>query len=167
MKRIPGRKLGRKVKQNVIVKSFPGAKLDCIYHYAIPTVKSNPDSIIMHCGTSNLKMDESPEAITEKTIEVAKRVKSTTNEVEISSIIPHRDKLADKGSKVNGIVENFCKEDETIKFMRQKSLDSKKHIGKNGIHFNNFGITQIAKNFSEFLNNGYFIFGGKKLYRYK
>ena len=118
MKRIPGRKLGRKVKQNVIVKSFPGAKLDCIYHYAIPTVKSNPDSIIMHCGTSNLKMDESPEAITEKTIKVAKRVKSTTNEVVISSIIPHRDKLADKGSKVNGIVENFCKEDETIKFMR-------------------------------------------------
>ena len=43
--------------------------------------------------------------------------------------------------------------------MRQKSLDSKKHIGKDGIHFNNFGINQIAKKFSEFLNNGYFIFG--------
>ena len=63
VKRIPGQKLGRKVKQNVIVKSFLGAKLDCIYHYAIPTVKSNPDRINMHCGASNLKMDESPEAI--------------------------------------------------------------------------------------------------------
>ena len=96
-------------------------------HYAISIVKSNPDRIIIHCGTNNLKIDESPEAIAEKTIELAKSVKSTTNEVVISSIIPCRDKLTDKGSKVNGIVEHFCKEDETIKFMRQESLDSKKH----------------------------------------
>ena len=71
-------------------------------------------------------MDESREAIDEKTTELAKSVKSTTNVVLISSIIPHRDKLVDRGSKVNCIVENFRKEDETIKFMRQKSLDSKK-----------------------------------------
>ena len=122
-------------------------------HYAIATVKSNPDRIIIHCGTNNLKMDDSPEAIAEKTIELAKSVKSTTNEVVISSIIPRRYKLA-KGSKVNGIVENFCKEDETIKFMRQKSLDSKKHIRKHGIQLNNFGVTQIVKIFIEFLNNG-------------
>ena len=107
-------------KQNIIVKTFPGAELDCIYHYAIPTVKSNPDRIIMHCGTSNLKMDESPEAIAEKTIEVAKSVKSTTNEVVISSIIPRRDKLADKGSKVNGIVSKI-----SVKKMRQSNLCGK------------------------------------------
>ena len=105
-------------------------------HYAIPTVKSNLERIIIHCGTNNLKMDGSPEAIAEKTIELAKSVRSTTNEVVISNIIPRRDKLADKGSKVNNIVENFCKEDETIKFMRQKSLNSKKHIGKDGICLN-------------------------------
>ena len=109
VKRIQGRKLGRKVKQNVIVKSFPGAKLYCMSHYAIPTVKSNPDHIIIHCETNNLKMNESPEAIAEETTELAKSVKSTSNEVVTSSIIPRRDKLADKGSKVNGIVENFCK----------------------------------------------------------
>ena len=99
-------------------------------------------------------MDESPEAIAEKTIDLAKSVKSTTNEVVISSIIPCRDKLADKGSKVNDLIENFCKKDETIKFMRQNSLDSKKHIGKDSIHLNNFGIPQIVKNFIEFSNNG-------------
>ena len=59
VKRIQGRKLERKVKQNVIVKSFPGAKLDCMSHYTIATFKSNPDRIIIHCGTNNLKMDES------------------------------------------------------------------------------------------------------------
>ena len=71
--------------------------------------------------------------------------------VVISSIIPRRE-LADKGSKVNDIVEKFCKEDEAIKFLRKKSLDSKKHIliGKDGIHLNNFGITQLVKKFIEF-----------------
>ena len=66
LKRKQGRNLGRKVKQNVIVKSFPGAKLDCMSHYAMPTVKSNPDRIILHYRTNNLKMDESLEAIAEK-----------------------------------------------------------------------------------------------------
>ena len=138
-------------KQNIIVKSFPGAELDCIYHYAIPTVKSNPDRIIMHCGTSNLKMDESPEAIAEKTMEVAKSVKSTTNEVVISSIIPRRDKLADKGSKVNGIVSKI-----SVKKMRQSNL-----CGKNLLIQRNIlermaytsiilALTKLQKNFLNF-----------------
>ena len=48
VKRIQGRKLKRKVKQNVIVRLFPMPKLDCMSHYGIPAVKSNPDRIIMH-----------------------------------------------------------------------------------------------------------------------
>ena len=59
-------KVREKVKQNVIVRSFPRAKLDSMSHYAIPTIKSNPDRIIIHCGTNKLKMDESPEAIAER-----------------------------------------------------------------------------------------------------
>ena len=86
--RIQGRKLGRKVKENVIVKS--GAKLDCMSHYTIPTFKSNPDRIIIHCGTNNLKINETPETIAEKTIELAKSVKSTTNVVVIEHRPPQR-----------------------------------------------------------------------------
>ena len=46
---------------------------------------------------------------------------------------------------MNNIVESFSKEDETIKFMRQKYLASKKRNGKDGMHLNNFGITKIVK----------------------
>ena len=122
-------------------------------HYAIPTVKSNTDRAIIHCETNNLRMDESPEAITEKNIELAKSIKSTTNEVVILSIISGRDKLATKRSRVNNIAENFCKEDEPIKFVWQKSLDARKHIGKDDIPLNSFGITQIVKDFIKFLSN--------------
>ena len=61
--------------------------------------------------TNKLKMDQVPGEIAEKTIEPAKSVKSTTNEVVISIVILRNDKLADKGSKVNSIAENFCKEE--------------------------------------------------------
>ena len=86
-------------------------------NYAIPTVNSNSDRIIIHCGTNNLHMVEPPEAIAEKTIELAKSITSTANEVMISSIIARSDKLDDKGSKMNSIVENFRKKDETIEFL--------------------------------------------------
>ena len=150
VKRIQKQKLGRKFKQNVIMRSFPGAKLDCMSNHAISTVKSNPDRIMTHCGTNDLNMDERPEAIAEKTIKLAKSVKLPKTEVILSIIIPCKEKLADKESKVNKIVENFCKEDETIKFMRQKSLDVRKRIGKDGMYLNHFTITEIVKNFTEF-----------------
>ena len=49
VKRIQKRKLWRKVKQNVIVRSFVWANLDCMSHYAIPAVKNNLSFIIIHC----------------------------------------------------------------------------------------------------------------------
>ena len=79
-------------------------------YYAILTVKSNRDHIIIYCGTNNLKTDDYPEVISEKTFELAKSIKSTTNEAAILSIISHRDELADKGCKVNNNVKHFCKE---------------------------------------------------------
>ena len=63
--------------------------------------------------------DKSPEFFAKKIIELVKSATSTANEVIISSIIQRRDKLAD-------IVENFGKEGETIKFMRQKSVEQEK-----------------------------------------
>ena len=104
----------------------------------------------MHCGKNNLKMDESPEEIAEKTIELAKSFKSTTNKVVILSITHCRDKVTDKGYKVNNIVEIFTKENVSFKFMQKKYLDARKPIGKDDIHLYNFGITQIEKKISNF-----------------
>ena len=66
-------------------------------------------------------MSESLEAIAEKATKLAKSPKSTTNKVIISNVIPHIDELADKVFKVNNTVQNFCKEDDTIKFMNKFS----------------------------------------------
>ena len=95
-------------------------------------------------------MDESLEVVAEKIIELARSVKSTTNKLVILNIITCRYNLPNKGPKANNIVGNFCKEDDTIKFTWKKSLDSRKHVGKDDIHLNNFGITQTLKILSNF-----------------
>ena len=57
---------------------------------------------------------------------------------------------------MNNIVKNFSKEDEKIKFIRQKSLDARKHDKKDDMHLINIDIKPIVKN-TDFLNNGLYL----------
>ena len=41
-------------KENVFVRSFPGANTDAMNSYVCPTMKKSPSRIILHCGTNDL-----------------------------------------------------------------------------------------------------------------
>lgn len=56
----------------------------------------------------NLGMDESLDLVAKKISVLAMSVKSIINEIAVSSIFCHREELANKGSKVNNIVEKIC-----------------------------------------------------------
>ena len=43
----------------ISVKSFPGATIDCMNHYIQPTLKRNPDKVVIHIGTNDLKRSRS------------------------------------------------------------------------------------------------------------
>ena len=133
-----------------------GDSIEKFYRFSIEkfyTVKSNLDRIIIHFLTNNLKMDDSPEAIAEKTIELIKSANLATIEVVISSIITRRNKLADKGSKVSNIVKNFFKKIRQTSFCG-KDLLIQRNIFERMAYTSNFGITQIVNNFFEFFNYG-------------
>ena len=100
---IDGQCVRKKGQTKYYCETFTEAKLDCMSHYAIPIVKSNPDRIIIYYGTNNRKTVQFPEATDEKNIELEKCIISTTNEVVISSIIPGRNKRADKGLRANNV----------------------------------------------------------------
>ena len=42
----------------ITVKSFPGSKVDDMRDYVKPFLKANPDNLILHIGTNNLKSDD-------------------------------------------------------------------------------------------------------------
>ena len=48
----------RNSNTNVYVKSFPGATIDDMYSYAIPSLKHEPNAIIIHCGMNKFERRE-------------------------------------------------------------------------------------------------------------
>ncbi len=51
--------INRRVRyMNTYVKSFPGAPTDDMESYIIPTVKREPDYVIVHYGTNDPRTDE-------------------------------------------------------------------------------------------------------------
>ena len=70
IKEIKGWKLSDD-NSNVIVKTFPGASTKCMQSYVKPTTEKNPDVIILHCGTNDLRSKSTPEEISSKIIDLA------------------------------------------------------------------------------------------------
>ena len=54
--------------------------------YVRPTLRENPDHIIIHVGTNDLASNTSAEKVTESIIELASTLKSDSCSVAISSI---------------------------------------------------------------------------------
>ena len=63
VKNIHSWKLRAALKQNVVVRSFPGAKTSDMMHYVKPAADENPDLFIIHCGTNDLRSETSVEAV--------------------------------------------------------------------------------------------------------
>lgn len=73
-------------------------------------MNQSPNHIILHRGTNSLPKEENPESIAENII-TAKKVKTKTNLVSISEIIPCNDKFNLKAMETNNhLKDSFFKE---------------------------------------------------------
>ena len=95
VKEIKAWKLKKRLKENVQVKSFPGATIDDMKHYVIPTKKEEPNIIILHAGTNNLRDNQSTTSLANNIIEFGISLCTPQNEVVISGIC-HRADVSDK-----------------------------------------------------------------------
>ena len=59
----------------IYVKAFPGADIADMEHYVNPTMKRDPDVVIIHCGTNSLRNDDSAEQIASDITELAEKSK--------------------------------------------------------------------------------------------
>ena len=90
----------------IYIKSFPGAMVECMRDYVQPTLRHNPDLIVIHIKTNDLKTEETSEEIARSIINLAKDIKTTTNEVMISSVTTRKDKHNAKGKEGKHIFQN-------------------------------------------------------------
>lgn len=145
LKNVHGYKLSSQ-EQKVVVKSFSGAKIECMNHYIVPTLKLKPDVVVLHCGTNDLKSKQ-PEEISENIIDLAKSVSqiSESTGVIISGIVPRGDDLNQNAEKVNEMLEKLCN-DLNVGFVDNSRIDPRKHLNNSRLHLNRSGSTELARN---------------------
>ena len=140
---------GMTSNEKVYIKSFPGAKVECMTDYIKPTLKFNPDAIILHIGTNDLRSEKSAEDIGNEILSLVNNIKTPVNEIIVSSIIARDDSLNQKGNDVNIFLKSNC--NNNFLFCEHLNI-SKKHLNGSGLHLNTKGTITLANNFLRHLN---------------
>ena len=108
----------------VVTKHFSGANTTDMKSYLLPTKSRNPENIVLHCGTNDLKKENSANKISNDIIEVDLLYKSDNNNVLVSCVIPRSDKLYAKAIEVNRYLKNECRK-RNIYFISNSNINPK------------------------------------------
>lgn len=131
-------------------KSFSGATTEDMVDYIKPSLKYNPDLIILHTGVNNLRSNESPEIIADDIINLAWDIKTNFNEIVISGLVARNDDLNYKGEQVNEHLMSKCNE-RNLFFINNSNIDPRHHLN-NTNHLNFKGTQLLMQNFLECIN---------------
>ena len=136
--------------EKVYVKSFPGSTTNCMKDYVKPSLKYDPDLIIMHVGTNDLRSEKTPLQIADDIIRLALEMKTDVNDVTISGIISRNDDLNDKGLMVNDFLKIKTSE-LSLGFLENKNIKPGIHLNNVGLHLNGKGTFTFANNLLNFI----------------
>ena len=126
VKKLNGYLRTRKIKHKHLVKvrSFSGAKISCMTDHVKPTLRDiNPDHIILHAGTNDLRTENTASQIAKATIDLATSLKNDDNTVTVSGIVPSLDDLNNKANEVNRRLVLMCKERNISYLSHDESID--------------------------------------------
>ena len=110
------------------------------------SLKRDPDQLIIHVGTNDLRSSQDPETIAKNIIDIAKNSTTNKNEILVSSIVPRRDNLNGKGRQVNNILQKLCVENN-FAYVNRGNIKPRQHCNYGGVHLNTAGSKILAENF--------------------
>ena len=150
LRSIDGYELKResKSKDSVFVKCFPGATIEVMHSYSWPSMKKNPSRIVLHCGTNDLQSSDSADDIAKQLMTIACNLKSESNEVIVSGIIPRCDEWNEKAMMVDNVVRNYCL-NKDIGFIDHNNINVHGHLNKGGLHLKREGSKVFFNNLLE------------------
>lgn len=154
VKYVQGRKLSTKVR--TVVKSFLGAKVDHMFHYVKPTLERQPDEVILHVGTNDLK-DSTAKHLAERIIDLGHHIvaRSPSTKVTISSLTCRNDNklLNKKVNEVNNRLRTLTLQPgQNWKILWHYNITAI-HLNARGLHLNHEGTDILSSNFSKYINN--------------
>ena len=109
IKDLKAHKMNTKVSQGdkLFVKSFPGATIEDMNDYAIPTKRRNPDLIIIHAGTNDLRGNTAIKVASDL-MKLALDLKTDNNDIMVSGLTSRADALNTKTKQVNINLKTEC-----------------------------------------------------------
>ena len=111
VKKLNGCLVTRKIKHKHLVEvcSFLGVKMSCMMDHVKPTLQDiNPDHIVLHTDTNNLRTKKTASQIAKAAIDVAISLKNGDDTVTVSGIGPRLDDLNNKTNEVNRCLVLMC-----------------------------------------------------------
>ena len=157
VKHVEGWKLKKSLgkNHNVYVRSFSGATVKCMKDYVKPCIReNNPDYVILHVGTNELKSESTPERTAKSVVDVGKNIRNDNRTISISGIVPRNDNFNNKAMEVNKELAKMC-EKEKLLFVDNSNINPRTHLNGSKIHLNRNGYEKLGKNFLNFIKNNY------------
>ena len=133
-------------EEKVIVKHFSRSTTEDMKTYIQPSLKRDPDLVIINVGTNDLGSSQDPETIAKNIIDIAKNSTTNKNEILVSSIVPRRDNLNGKGCQVNNILQKLCVEINFVN-VNHGNINPQQHWNYDGVHLNTAGSKILAEKF--------------------
>ena len=140
VKHVNGWEIAKKLPNcKVYAKSFSGAKVRCMKDYLKPSLRQNPDHVVLHVGTNDLDSDKDPELIAKSIVDLASTVKKDTCEVTISNIVVRNDKFKKKAV--------LCVQRNILLIDHAKTIKPQ-HLNKSKLHLNVKGSKILRNTFT-------------------
>ena len=137
-------------KYIVKIRPFSSAKTSDIEYYITPTKRDfDPVIYILHVGTNDLTLNDTPEEITEHIVNIATSLKTENNTVVISNIVPRGDSKKENAEAVNKLLVDICEQKE-IPLIDHGNISTKRHLNKSKLHLNAHGKSVFVKNLRNF-----------------
>lgn len=133
----------------VQMPTFPGCTTQDMKDHIKPLLRRNPEEIIIHVGTNNLRSSNPPCECAEELIDLAESVSSESPAmVTISSLISRSDdeSLASKVPDVYKVLKQFCKQ-KSWGFIDHSNISATDHLNWSGLHLNKGRTSRLAQNF--------------------
>ena len=134
-----------------MVKSFSGAKIQCMRQYIKPSLSQKPDHVIIHIGTNDLASKLSAVNISNSIIDLATSSANDHLNITVSGIVPRSDDLAIKAKEVNELLQRSCNE-RNIPFIDHENIDPSHHLNRSKLHLNKKGTKLISKTFTRYIS---------------
>ena len=113
------------------------AQKQCIKYYAQPTIRKNPDHILIHVGTNDLPTRRQPDVIAEDIIRLVLKLKANSCDISVSNIVVRNDQYRNKVSAANRKLKDLCKE-KNLHYIDHTNSINTRHLNGSKLRYKRY-----------------------------